>query len=232
MASGKTPASGLVLFDIDGTLLRRAGPHHRMALIEAVRLVSGLGVAMDHIPVQGMLDRDIITLMMRHAGASIASIRRLMPEIVERAQSLYLQTCPDLRRKVCPGVRPLLARLNRTGFSTGLVTGNLSQIGWKKMENAGLRKYFRFGAFSEQGAHRAGLLRLALRQARREGWISRQSRVCLVGDHPNDILAAKANGARSIAVGTGLSSLGELASHQPDVLVEDLRQLNWEMLTG
>ena len=27
----------LVLFDIDGTLLRRAGPHHREALVKAVR---------------------------------------------------------------------------------------------------------------------------------------------------------------------------------------------------
>ena len=43
MASSKTqPARALILFDIDGTLLRRSGPHHRDALVEAVRRVSGL----------------------------------------------------------------------------------------------------------------------------------------------------------------------------------------------
>jgi beta-phosphoglucomutase-like phosphatase (HAD superfamily) len=31
----------LVLFDIDGTLVRRAGPHHREALVEAVRAPTG-----------------------------------------------------------------------------------------------------------------------------------------------------------------------------------------------
>ena len=53
-------ADGLVLFDIDGTLLRRAGPHHRNALIEAVQRASGMDVSLDGIPVAGMLDRDII----------------------------------------------------------------------------------------------------------------------------------------------------------------------------
>ena len=45
-----TPAPGLVLFDIDGTLIRRAGPHHRQALIDAVRHVTGLETTTDHIP--------------------------------------------------------------------------------------------------------------------------------------------------------------------------------------
>jgi beta-phosphoglucomutase-like phosphatase (HAD superfamily) len=32
----------MVLFDIDGTLTRRTGPHHRDALVHAVRRVTGL----------------------------------------------------------------------------------------------------------------------------------------------------------------------------------------------
>ena len=62
-------ASGaLVLFDIDGTLVRRAGPHHREALVHGIRRVTGLETTTDGIPVQGMLDPDILTLMMRQAG--------------------------------------------------------------------------------------------------------------------------------------------------------------------
>jgi len=34
-------APALVLFDIDGTLVRRAGPHHRQALVDAVHRVTG-----------------------------------------------------------------------------------------------------------------------------------------------------------------------------------------------
>jgi phosphoglycolate phosphatase len=65
------PTPALVLFDIDGTLVRRAGPHHRQALVDAVRRVTGLETSTDGIPVHGMLDPDILT--------RIAAQRRRVP---------------------------------------------------------------------------------------------------------------------------------------------------------
>jgi phosphoglycolate phosphatase len=229
-ADRRDPA--LVLFDIDGTLLRRAGPHHRDALVDAIRRVTSIETTMDGVPVQGMLDRDIVTEMLSNAGASRALIRRHMPRVVEQAQSIYARSCPDLRQRVCPGARMLLYRLSRRRIVTGLVTGNLTRIGWKKMERAGLRRYLRFGAFAELAHDRAGLVRIAIRQARREGWINGASPIALIGDHPNDIQAARANRVRSIAVATGVVGADELARHSPDVLVQDLRALSMEMLLG
>jgi len=220
----------LVLFDIDGTLLRRAGSHHREALAAAVKKVTGVEATTEGIPVAGMLDRDILTVMLRQSGASAALIRRAMPRMVEHAQLTYVRRCPDLRRKVCPGARMLLYRLSRRGIPAGLVTGNLTRIGWKKMERAGLRQYLRFGAFAELARDRADLVCIALRHARREGWIDRTSPVALLGDHPNDILAAKAHGVRAVAVATGLIGEAELARHAPDLLVPDMRALTLEML--
>ena len=43
--------SPLVLFDIDGTLLRRAGPAHRESLERAVWLVARVKATVDGIPV-------------------------------------------------------------------------------------------------------------------------------------------------------------------------------------
>src|SRR5882762_6702317 len=108
-------APALVLFDIDGTLIRRAGPHHRQALVDAVLHVTGLETSTDHIPVHGMLDPDILTRMMRDAHATPVQIRLAMPAIIEAAQTLYAQRCPDLSGKLCPGVRALLERLERRG---------------------------------------------------------------------------------------------------------------------
>ena len=224
------PAPALVLFDIDGTLLRRAGPHHRVALVDAVERVSGVRVVIDGIPVQGMLDPDIIACMMRAAGANLRQIRSLMPDIMTKAQSLYVRRCPDLTLKLCPGVRAALQGLKGSGIPLGLVTGNLSRIGWRKMACAGIKGFFRFGAFAEQGPTRTALARLAIQQARREGWIDSSSQVVLVGDHPNDIKAARAAGARSIAVATGLSAPEELAAHSPDHLLPNLRHLRQPML--
>ena len=225
-------APGLVLFDIDGTLLRRAGPHHREALEEAVFRVSGLAAGIDGIPVQGMLDRDIITVMLRRSGATLKQARAMLPEIMKRAQSLYARRCPDLTDKTCPGAREALERLRSNGLVLGLVTGNLSRIGWKKMERAGLKRHFRFGAFAEQAKSRSGLARLAIREARRNGWIGRGAPVALVGDHPNDVEAAKRNRIRSIAVTTGLSSAEELAARQPDYLLAGIHEVQAEMVLG
>jgi phosphoglycolate phosphatase-like HAD superfamily hydrolase len=225
-------APALVLFDIDGTLIRKAGPHHRQALVEAVRRVTGLETTTDNVPVQGMLDRDILSIMLANAGAKPALIRQSMPDLIRHAQSIYVRCCPNLQRKVCPGVRGLLLRLHRRGIPAGLVTGNLSRIGWKKMEHAGLLRYFRLGAFAEHARDRAGLVRMAIREARRQKLIDRHSRISLVGDHPNDVLAAKANGVQSIAVATGLSPAEELARYEPDILVSDLRALQLETLVA
>src|SRR5690242_5445157 len=106
-------AGALVLFDIDGTLIRRAGPHHREALVEAVRSVTGFSTTTDHIPVHGMLDPDILTRMMHDAGAADAFIKRHMGNIIQRAQGIYVRRCPDLRRRTCPGVRRILYSLTR-----------------------------------------------------------------------------------------------------------------------
>ena len=67
---------------------------------------------------------------------------------------------------------------------------------------------------------------MAVRRAREEGWIGRRAPVTLIGDHPNDIAAARAAGIRSVAVATGVVALDELARHQPDRLVPDLRALD------
>ncbi len=231
MASRRAaPVPALVLFDIDGTLLRRSGPHHRRALEDAVRRVTGCEVSTDGMALQGMLDPDILTRLMLGAGLKRAEVRRLLPEVMRTAENLYVRRCPDLRAKVCPGARAALARLKRAGIPAGLVTGNLPRIGWTKMRRAGLRDYLRFGAFAGQAPTRAALVRLALAEARRRGWMGRGSRATLIGDHPNDVRAAQANGIRAVAVATGLSPAAELERCAPDLLLADLRELRLAML--
>src|SRR4051794_1589242 len=115
--------TALVLFDIDGTLLRKAGPHHRHALEQAVLQVTGIPATTDGIPTQGMLDRDILAIMMRAAGLHARQIRGHMQAIVDLAQQIYPGICPDLRDRVCPGAEALLTRLQEAGAVIGLVTG-------------------------------------------------------------------------------------------------------------
>src|SRR5207253_2377828 len=133
-------------------------------------------------------------------------------------------------RKDLPRSAVAASRLERRGIPMALVTGNLTRIGWRKMDRCGLRGYFRYGAFAEMARDRAGLARIAIRHARQQGWIGKQATITLIGDAPSDILAARANRARSVAVRTGISTGEELLSHKPDLLVEDLSAVRIEML--
>jgi phosphoglycolate phosphatase len=215
----------LLLFDIDGTLLRRAGPHHRQALVDAVRAVTGLETTTEGIPVHGMLDPDILTEMLRRAGASEESITAEMPAIWEEAQRVYEAICPDLRGRACPGVKQLLKRLNRSRVPCVLVTGNLARIAWKKLACAGLARFFVFGSFAGTAHTRTALARNAIRLARRRGLVKSGTAVWLIGDAPQDVLAARANGIGCVAVHTGVSGARELGKLRPRVLVKDLTQV-------
>lgn len=225
------PADALVLFDIDGTLLRGAGHHHRQALIDGIREITGLSTGLDGVSTSGRLDRDLIAVMLKAAGHPDWRIRRVLRRVMDACQEAYCANCTlELTKFVCPGVPDILPEFSRRGAVLGLVTGNLSRIGWRKMELAGLRDYFAVGAFAEDGRTRARLARVARHRAIKAGLVTRTARVSLVGDHPNDIEAARANAFRSVAVATGLVSLEELKAGAPDVLVETLRDLDFETL--
>lgn len=241
MASGEAARAGrlknvaeyyraLALFDIDGTLLSKAGPHHRQALEWAVKTTTGRPGTTEGIPVAGMLDTDIVMAMLAAAGVARTEAGRLMTPIRRCAARRYRDLCPALHGKVCPGVRHLLRDLRRSGVLTGLVTGNFERIAWRKLERAGLAGFFRFGSFAGQGSTRGALARRAIAEARRKGWIEEPAPVSLVGDHVNDILAAKEAQVRSVAVATGVVSLEELAGHAPDILIPDLRSMRAAVL--
>lgn len=178
-----------------------------------------------------MLDGDLLRAMLEPLSFSNAEISAALPDLIAAAERCYADNCPtDLTDKLCPGVQSLLERLNDRGIPTGLVTGNFTAIGWKKMELAGLRPFFQLGAFADHGETRADLVAHALRQAAEAGLTNRETRVSLIGDHPNDVRAARANGIRAIATATGLCPYEELRAERPDILVKDLTELSVESL--
>ena len=144
-------------------------------------------------------------------------IAAALEAVMNAAQRIYPDTCPDLTSKVLPGVYEALSEIRDLGYPIGLVTGNLSSIGWAKVERAGLKPFFSFGAFAEMGLTRAELMRLAVNAV--DG---AKRKITHVGDAPSDVEAARANGFRMVAVATGLTSAGELERLGADVVLTDL----------
>jgi phosphoglycolate phosphatase-like HAD superfamily hydrolase len=223
--------STLVLFDIDGTLMRGAGVHHKEALLEGVKRVTGRQASFDGIDTAGKLDMDLIGALLHSTGALAGT--EVLEAIAEQSQLAYVANClHDLRRFVCRGVRELMETLALRDAALGLVTGNLSAIGWRKMELAGLKEFFHCGAFSEDAPTRAEIAQLAAVRARQRNHAAADCRVSLIGDHRNDIEAAKANGIRSVAVASGPMPAAELRSFAPDILVDTLADLDVNLLFG
>jgi len=129
----------------------------------------------------------------------------------------------QMRIVLMPGVKDALAHLARKGALLGVATGNLEAIGWIKIEEAGLREWFRFGGFSDHFPIRAELVANAARKAREMAGTG--ARVCVVGDTPRDIEAAHANSLPVIAVATGNYSFEALLEHRPEVCASSLADL-------
>ena len=101
--------------------------------------------------------------------------------------------------------------------------GNIEEIGWLKLEVAGLRTFFRFGAFGDESDHRADLVRLAVDRARATIGIDYAGeQIWIIGDTPRDIACARSAGTKVVAVATGRWSAEQLAEHRPDALLADL----------
>ena len=219
-------SASLVLFDIDGTLVRRTGPYHLKALVEGVRQITGAETSAEGIPVHGMLDPAILAIMLRRIDCPEAEIASLIPRINAVAEEVYLATVPDLRDKTCPGVPELLSALSAREIPMVLVTGNLTGIGWRKLEQAGIHHHFRYGAFGEMAATRGQLATLAIARAREEKLIDLHTRISLIGDTPQDVQAARENGIRAIGVRTGITPPGDLEVAAPDLLLDDLSNVD------
>ncbi len=223
----------LVLFDIDGTLMRRAGPHHKDALTEAARSILNVDCTLDGVDTAGCLDTDLIRLMLANAGVPKLRISTAIKRVMEAAQHHYSIHCKaDLTGKVCPGVNRTLEMLTSDGIPLGLVTGNLSAIAWRKLQNAQLESFFTFGAFAEEAKSRTALAKLAALKAKRSYAAAHRCSVTLIGDHLNDIQAAQANGFRSVAVATGMMNFDQLSQCKPDLVLESLEGVSIASICG
>jgi phosphoglycolate phosphatase-like HAD superfamily hydrolase len=215
----------LLLFDIDGTLIRSQGMGRR-ALDRAFEERYGWAEATRDVSFLGSTDGGIVADVFRAQGRSLEEARREQEAVLARyVELLEVDALHNGGRcEVLPGVPDLLARCaGRSDCQLALLTGNVEGGARIKLQVAGLWEWFPFGAYGLDAFHRNDLLPVALdRAAAHAGRPFRATETVVIGDTPRDIAVAKAHGARSVAVTTGWIDRQGLAQHEPDVLFEDL----------
>lgn len=211
------------LFDIDGTLLRDPDGVHYKSFFHGVRQTMGYDISFEGVTLHGSLDPAILRDAFRAAGIDDAVWKpHLKPILATMCETVASQK-HLLQPIVMPGVENTLRHLADCGAALGLATGNLETIGWLKVEAAGLREWFRFGGFSDRFEVRSQMIAHALDEARRIAGAA--ATVCVVGDTPADIAAARANALPVIAVATGHYLFDDLMQHQPEVCATSLEDL-------
>jgi phosphoglycolate phosphatase-like HAD superfamily hydrolase len=208
------------LFDIDGTLIRPGLTSVLDGFRVAFRTVFGIDEVVHRIDTGGMIDRQIIREIARLHG------RPCSPEQMAEAHRVIADYCRSIRLGpvVLPGVTELLAILEAQSYPKGILTGNIQEVAWLKLGEAGLATNFQFGAFGDEADERAHLVPLAVERARQTlGVDVAPEQVWIIGDTPRDIACARANGARVVAVATGRWTTDQLVEHEPDALFADLQ---------
>jgi len=219
------------LFDIDGTLVRHRDRIHFDAFYESVRGVMGRELALDGVILAGNTDPGILRDAFRLANVEDSVWRPHREEVLRAMCATVAARRAQLLPTVMPGVEATLAHLQRKGALLGVATGNLEEIGWIKIENACLRSWFAFGGFSDRFEVRADMIAHAAAQARAilqaesAASSSAPASVCVIGDTPFDIDAARTNGLPTIAVATGRYSFDELMEHHPAACATTLAAL-------
>jgi phosphoglycolate phosphatase len=216
----------LVLFDIDGTLVRTGGAGVRaFARVFATEFKAVDGI--ERIKFGGRTDTGLVREFFGFHQIPPS------PENFERFFERYVfwldHILPQSHAQPCPGAREFVGDLKALPQPPllGLLTGNIRLGAEIKLRHCNLWDVFVTGAFADDSEDRNQIAAVALERGRRVlGNDLRCDQIVVVGDTVHDIRCGRAIGAKILAVATGGATLDELKLHRPDWAVNDLREIS------
>lgn len=211
------------LFDIDGTLFRVESPIHDNAFSFAFDKVYKQPATIYEIQCEGMTDSQIIVEVLKLRGIDPKETRKKLQTAIQAMVEYFAEHKREVNTEALPGVKDLLFKLKARNIPVGVLTGNVEEIGWTKIENAGLRNLIEFGAFGDKTEVRSELVEIARENAEIQfNKVFNTNNFVIIGDTPRDIQCARDTGIKVIAVATGIFPYDELVEYKPNLLVHTL----------
>jgi phosphoglycolate phosphatase len=217
--------SGLIVWDVDGTLI----PADLRWLRRAVARTYGLPESAVVFPsnrVHGYTDESITVDTAVCSGVDPADAEAGIP----RFREVLAQVMADGREELAqeqppyPGAAETIRELHRRGYIQTVLTGNLRSAAEVKLAVSGLDTNLdlNIGGYGSDARDRFELPAIVARRfAKRYGRPLDPTRTVVVGDAPNDIACARSAGFSVVVVAHRLSG-DELASYEPDAILENL----------
>ena len=222
--------NGLVLWDIDGTLLLSGGAGRDVFEV-AVRRVLERDLApeaFEQVRMGGKTDPQIAREVLLIAEVADHDVDRHLPRVLRELEVELAAAADRIKRdgKVLQGVEAVLERLHdHGGILQSVLTGNLAPNAAVKLGAFGLERWLdlEVGAYGSDHHDRRELVAIALEKIERShGRRFTSGETWVVGDTPRDLECARAGGARCLLVATGHPTYEELAELGADVVVRDL----------
>lgn len=212
----------LLLFDIDGTLLRTRGAGReatRLAMLEVFGRAGGIA---DH-HFSGKTDWFTLLELLTPEGIAPEAIAERIAAYDEAVGRHTGAIVDHYDVSACPFAPEVITALRpRRDVLLGLVTGNARRSAPHKLRAAGFDPaWFPVGAFGTEAIARDDLTPLALHRARSYLGTT-PSRVIVIGDTPMDVSCARVIGAIAVTVETGFATREALLASQPDHHLVDL----------
>lgn len=211
------------LFDIDGTLLHCTDAVHYFAFCNALSSIAGRPLNLDGVVAHGNTDMGILRDAFTLAGIPELRWRPRMAEARGAMCDEVDSNKANLYAVALPYVEEVLHHLHACGALLGVATGNFAGIGRLKLGHCGLLHHFEVEGFSDGFEERADVFAAALQKVQTR--VGQDAAVCVVGDTPADVQAARSNGLDVIAVATGVYSQEQLLLEQPTFCVSSLSEL-------
>jgi phosphoglycolate phosphatase-like HAD superfamily hydrolase len=218
----------LVLFDIDGILIKNAHSLERPS--ETRMLIKkhfGLDVDLKAVSINGMTDRGSLITRLNSAGLKDAHLDPRLEVALNDYVNITKEVLNEFGVEKISGVEDLIKELLKKKITLGVLTGNTSARAKLKLETVNLWHYFKIGAFGHSSAVRSELVPMALKDAKEKTGISFDKKnVFIIGDTIRDIECAKEGGVKVIAVATGKDSIEVLKKENPDFAFRDFSRIN------
>ncbi len=215
----------VLLFDVDGTLVTTCGAGRR-AIERAFERRHGTKEVLT-FSFAGMTDKAIVRNALLALGGKFATESDLQTEM-EATLLFYLDVLADevarTRIRMHDGMERAMDMADaRKDVALGLGTGNIRRGAAIKLGCVGIFDRFSFGGFGDDSIERPAILMAGARRgADKLGAEIEDCRIVVIGDTPKDVAAAKAIGADSIAVATGVHDVADLKQCDPTATFETL----------
>ncbi len=221
--------SRLILFDVDGTLIKRGDPDHLAAMDVGVHSIfpDAAEATVMRVDFDGKVDRLIATEVLSQAGIRVRPDDPALDRVFHRAGDAYRevwQTKSGGDDDLLPGVADLVSELHGDPrFALAVMTGGSRPIVEVKLKRLGLADRFPVGSFGDEVPDRPSLVPLAVERAESHYAASFDPDDCVVvGDTPADVHCAHVHGIACLGTATGKYSVADLRRAGADAVVETL----------